>query len=91
MLELLTREIATPSPAARRPHILCSHRSKEDLGSGSNFFSHGQKRNDLIMLFLGTCLLLLYLIYMTKKISLRHMYYKELRLLAPLEHSCILQ
>lgn len=93
MLELLANQvIITPSSTAHLPQILCVViGSEEGLWSGSNYISRRQSRIGFIVLSLRTCLLFLYLVYTTKKISFRYVRYKELRLLAPFENSCVLQ
>jgi len=88
MLELLTRQIATPTSPAHRPQILCILIGQERT---CQYFSHRQRRIDIIMFLLEACLLFLYLIYMAKKVFLRHVHYKELRVFAPFENSYALQ
>lgn len=92
------RDVGTVSKSGHHPIIYCPPptdplrciRSEEGLWSGSNFISCGQSRIGFIILSLGKCLLFFYLVYMTK-ISFRYVHYKELRLLAPFENSCVLQ
>lgn len=93
------RDVGTVRESGHHPIIYCPPptdplrciRSEEGLWSGNNYISRGQSRIGFIILSLGKCLLFLYLVYMTKKISFRYVHYKELRLLAPFENSCVLQ